>query len=110
MRAVLEQARRQLEGGWCRFAMATDAAGKTVTLDDPSAQKFCLIGALRYGAGQTGPAKYWTDAQSEAFNAAVACIRSHLGKEVCVSLWNDRLERTQEQVVALLTEVIAWQS
>lgn len=42
MRALLAD-----EGRWCRATLATDAGGSKVSVWDPNASCFCIVGALR---------------------------------------------------------------
>lgn len=100
---VLKRAREKLDAGWTQGAYARDESGKVVDFVDPLAKSFCLIGAYRsaavemLNASKTG---WWQDTEPGRF------IVAKIGTESGV-LWNDRSERTKEEVLELLDQTIA---
>ncbi len=103
-RDVLVEARDWIEAGWCQGAWGHDDEGKdVVTARLAGASEVCLSGAIAVAAGET-PA-------GEAYYAAAREVADIIQKHdaFCTDVivrWNDREERTQGQVVALLTRAI----
>lgn len=53
-KVVLIAARALIVKGWCRGTAAKNARNAAVPVDDPTASKFCAIGAVRRVAGFMG--------------------------------------------------------
>ena len=104
-RLVLIEARDWIEAGWCQKAWGHDDKGEIVTCDElAGATEICLSAAIAMAAGEHPPAEGYYAAAAEVANL----IDAH--DMICTFVligWNDAPERTQGQVVALLSRAIS---
>ena len=93
---IWREARALLAQGWCQCDYAQRADGRAVWVDDPTAVRWCLVGAILRARQSrwvplvsltvpSGRRRRWQDAQS----------------------WNDASGRTQAQVLAAVDARIA---
>lgn len=92
---ILREARALIAKGWAQGAFARDKCGSKVLHYSPDACAWCLSGALRAAWG--GSEEYL-----HARNFVVAVIGAS-----CLPTWNDAPDRTKEDVLAALDEVIS---
>lgn len=94
---VLEKAADLLMySGWCQGFYAKDIKGRKVLERDPSACRFCAIGAvLRVGRGH-----------AEAVRGAYAALQRVVPGER-IAKWNDAPGRRRTEVVATMRSVAA---
>lgn len=92
---VYPQARAFLFRGWTRGALARNAAGAPVSPHDPSAVCWCVLGALdaALGSGHSP--------EDAAYAAAVLKRTNGIPLEYPFASYNDREERTQEEMIHL---------
>ena len=120
----LQKARDLLAGGWCQGTLARDAEGIACVKGEHDPASYCLNGALSYA---------WDELffDLEAARNAIKRAGHHLGHDMMALLdewdqkqiesaadmpalatrwaleaWNDKGERTQEEVLAVLDKAI----
>jgi hypothetical protein len=79
---------------WTKGVLARNAEGKQVDIKHPTAECFCIIGALKKC--------YASNIDDMQFQFAVAKIITELGPIDSLASWNDAPERTFEEVKALV--------
>jgi hypothetical protein len=86
------------EGAWTQGTTARDAAGKPTHPLNGDAVSFCTLGAIGrcYGG-------YNYETSAALFK--LQCRIEELGYHTPIAPWNDAINRTQAQVVALLKEL-----
>lgn len=89
----LDEARRLIELGWLQHIYAKDADGRCVDPDDERAASFCVIGALSRVHGK----KYHLFREFAGVDHLMRVTRCGIPEGL--SVWNDRAERTQAEVV-----------
>lgn len=77
--------------GWCQEHAAIDRDGRPVNVQNSSAVAFCAWGAITACKGHCDPDQ----------DDAICELYSDLGSVV---VWNDKPERTAEEVIAKLEE------
>ncbi len=95
----LKRAKALIERGWTQHTRARDAAGDPTHADSADAVMFCVDGACVRVAFETG-IDGWAIADR---------LETALGKRgfnASIARWNDRPDRTKEEVLALMEEVI----
>lgn len=93
---VFKKVREKLEpeGAWLQGKMAADEFGKSMSIHDPEATCFCLVGALLFVKGYNRIEFHsWLLRHILGFNFSVYSI----------PCWNDQPERTKKDVLDLLT-------
>ena len=119
----LRKARDLLAGGWCQGTLARDAEGIACVKGEHDPASYCLNGALSYA---------WDELffDLEAARDMITRAGHHLGHDMLALLddserrqieltntpalaarwaleeWNDKSERTQEEVLAVLDKAI----
>ena len=83
--------------GWCQGADARDKDEYSISVRDPSAVKWCLVGAI-YASNEPPYG-------GRLANILEICRKLTGGLRP--TIWNDKPERTQAQVVELLQEAEA---
>jgi len=96
--------------GWCQGRMATDELGLACKPVDTTAISFCAIGAIlrKHSVETFGMSLQETDTANLAAYSDIGKAKEKLeflGREGCLINWNDELERTKEEVIALLKEL-----
>lgn len=94
IRDLLHDAAGRVAAGWAQGADARASGGRAVDVLDPEAASWSLLGALHAAASGQEP-------QAEEIELAVAAI-AKLVADPSLTHWNDRPERTQDDVYALL--------
>jgi len=94
---ILEEARRLIALGWTQNEMARNAEGEAVLFTSDEASCFCIYGAICRATFQ----------RDGGIDGACEVYNSTLGGAVSSPIfWNDRLGRTQEEVVKYLDKLI----
>ena len=82
------------EGRWTQRVFARNCVGLPINPESPSATCWCLQGAIQRIAGENGSIGTLT-------TIAYAVSAQIPTKEASISVWNDRHDRTQQQVVTV---------
>lgn len=92
---ALVKARYMIESGWTQGAFARDINGNEVLELSPRACSYCLLGAIHVGVNNISipPDLYHY-------------IHSLVPEQIFVAKWNDTPNRTKEEVITFLDEVI----
>lgn len=90
----------RIERGWCQHVYARDANGFEAKALDESARSWCALGALTLKTEETDE-----EQQRNVLHILYTALEDMTGHRE-VSLWNDQLGRTQEQVIALYKHAI----
>lgn len=91
---VLRQAADLIERtGWCQGVSAMNDSLIPVPVDDPSACRFCAIGAIRHVGATRG---CYIESVDAVHALALVIDDDYIG------LWNDAPARTKEEVIATL--------
>lgn len=93
---VLIAARALIVKGWCRGTAAKNARNAAVPVDDPTASKFCAIGAVRCVAGFIGA------------NGAIMALCDFVPAGVGLTTFNDS-KRNKRDVLRIFDKAIALQ-
>lgn len=93
--AVLREARKLLDRGWCQGALALDDKGSKIYEKSPAACRWCLLGAI-------GAASNWRHAPSKK---AISMLRVSTEWEQPAN-WNDAPGRTQAEVLAAVDRAV----
>lgn len=102
--AVLREARKLLECGWCQGALARNAENEKGLLCDSSACSWCVAGALKAAAmALTGLGDRWV--RLGAKDRARRLLRSVIGLK-SITQWNDDRERTQAEVLEAVDRAV----
>lgn len=101
---MLKQARIDLANGWTQGCYARDQEDRWVKVTDPSACKWCLSGALNLAYARA-PIEDM-ELRYRTFESATGTIAWLLQSEPVVD-WNDKIGRTQEEVLELVDQAIA---
>jgi len=94
--------------GWCQGRMAKNELDLTCRPVDTTAISFCAVGAIlrKHSAKTFGPWETDTANLAAYFDIGKAEEKlEFLGRDDCLINWNDELERTKEEVIALLKEL-----
>ena len=86
-------------GAWTQHNNAVDGRGIPVVSNDIRACAWCLLGAIARCASQAGEMTAWIERVG-------GCIDAGYGNDRMARLhrWNDRPERTVDEVISLLKE------
>lgn len=95
---ILTTARALIAKGWCKDSQARDADGLEVLPNDPSAKKFCVLGALDRCCVNNAEGL-------GSFRAAQELIREQIGTR-SITEWNDNPRRRKREVLAVFDEAI----
>jgi hypothetical protein len=90
-------ARERVVAGWCQGAVARDGDGRAVDPRSLDARRWSMLGALLAG---------WNGGPVADLGRAVNSLRASTGQSP-LEVWNDRPERTQQEVVAAFERAIA---
>jgi hypothetical protein len=93
---IVAAARRRVLAGWCQGHLAEDNAGVVRDALSTEARRWSILGALIASWGR-GPV---TD-----LGRAVAALHTPIDNEP-LEVWNDRPDRTQQEVAAVLAQAI----
>ena len=88
---IYREAADLVEKGWTQGALARDQYGVEVPCDSPTAVCWCLSGALDLASWEVR-VNHWMK------------LTSYFKLYEAISVWNDRPDRTQEEVVKLLKD------
>ncbi len=83
---------------WCQRTYARDKFGYPTKLNDPSACRFCMVGAIKRVYPFTDRENILAKIKDKLFNNAT-------NHTTTVFLWNDAPVRTKDQVISLLKEL-----
>lgn len=103
--AVLRDAHKLLERGWCQGSMARDGSGTVVASHDKQACSWCASGALRTAASAATAIGDRFE-RTDALDKARWLLRRETGA-VYISEWNDAPGRTQAEVLAAVDRAAA---
>lgn len=95
---ILKGARAKIEQGWCQGYYARDAVGRDVSYNSPSACSYCLSGALWASATAAGLDVHAVDRCFDLLRHGVS--------ELNPMIWQDKPERTKEEVLARFDQAI----
>jgi len=103
---VLNKAVGYLERGWCRVDFARDVLGQSLYSSDGRAVCWCAVGAVQRAAlfmDTYNAHQVVEDACGEVCKVLGLIKDSYLrgSFQSTLSSWNDKPERTQEEVVAI---------
>jgi len=103
-RDVLRAAKAFIEQGWTQGCFAREAKGYPVSATYGGATQFCAVGALNRAAWESGAApKRAIEAQTHLRSA----LDVRTGKAYpSVSEYNDKWNRTKEEILSLFDEAI----
>jgi hypothetical protein len=93
---IVTAARRRVLTGWCQGHLAEDNAGVARDALSSEARRWSILGALIASWGR-GPVK--------DLGRAVAALHTPIDNEP-LEVWNDRPDRTQQEVAAVLAQAI----
>jgi hypothetical protein len=99
-RELLTHARDKISQGWCQGEMARDRNGDAVLPSSSEARQWCLVGAV-LSVPPTSMREYIV--QNQVLIVLAELTRMSWWK---VGRWNEKIYRTQEEVVALLDRAI----
>jgi hypothetical protein len=103
--AALAGAREKIQVGWTRGCLARNAYGESVTYDNPSATRWCAVGALRVAAGHMNLSSYdLQEVMGEAGNRLTTALQQ-LGHPPDISTVNDTA-RDKSVVLAVFDRAI----
>lgn len=97
--AILKQARKLIQQGWCQEAYARDANGNKVEAVDETAVCWCISGAILKAAGGY-QGRHGEDAERVVDYFAVV-----IGT-IDVSGWNDSPATTKEKVLKAIDDLL----
>ena len=104
---ILQDAKNLILRGWCKGELALDEGGRPVGQNTREACAWCLVGAISAAMQRAGIGvlslvglAHW-DAVSRA-------IHGRPGKGCGIAWWQDRPERTRDEVVAVLDKLLTW--
>ena len=106
---ILEGAKELVERGWTQKTFARDRMGKECAVTSPFAQKWCLAGACHHAHHfyQYRTDILWDQILSHVRKTAIDLHGDSMAKaDLFVTRWNDALERTKADVLALLDAAI----
>lgn len=89
---IFTRAAEIVSSGWCQGVSALDSNDKKARWESDKAVRFCLVGAVSRAM--------WPDWSPSAYSELFSVLHKRIGGNPFG--WNDKAERTQEQVVALL--------
>lgn len=103
-RKIIKEARKLIEKGWTQRAYAKDSRGDICDPHYQGARSFCLLGALKRAA-------------KDEYSPNADLPYDDTAREIFLSLgfkcpdetvdWNDRLTRTQAEVLARIDQALA---
>ena len=108
LKEKLEKALALIEKGWCQYANAKSDAGYPTNPKGPLAAKWCLHGAM-YAAGILNADYTTAEDVKQALHEVVTSLKWPNTDNFNGTIvgWNDAPERTQEDVVKRLQDMIA---
>lgn len=92
---LLVQSRALVAVGWCQGTSARDAKGRVTPFGGKDAVCFCMSGAMCH----------LMNFIYEPHRRATAAVKKVVGLQIAA--WNDKFERTQEEVLAAYDAAIA---
>lgn len=95
----LQNVKKIIASGWTRRAYARDARGNVVSVDNPKAVRFCLLGACMRAT--------WTAPRREYIFLIKGLLRDQAGDPFGLSMWNDYTAKSKAAVIALIDRTIA---
>lgn len=99
---ILKRTKEYLKKGWCQHSLAMTKDDKAVTVHDPEAIKWCLIGAI-FRASDDIRNEF---PETRCHDRAPMSIIASLIKEP-VPTWNDAPGRRKEDVLKLIETAIS---
>jgi hypothetical protein len=109
---LLSAARRYIKRGWCRTALALDAAGRMVSPRSPEACTWCLLGALeraKHDAERSG-----VQLPLDTYRVAAGLLRDaiearfpHQGGPMALSWFNDVVLQSQQEADDFLFALVS---
>ena len=104
---VLQRARALIKKGWTRRSFAKDKRDNVVWVNDPTATKFCLAGALDRATRDLGREKR-KDPHQNAGSAAYARVLDVVSGKHCrlIASFNDDMTTTKQDVIAVIDAAI----
>lgn len=95
----LKRAKELIERGWTQNTRARDAEGDPTHADSADAVMFCVEGACVRAAFETG-------IDGWAIEDRLETALGKRGFNASIARWNDRPDRTKEEVLTLMEEAI----
>lgn len=92
---ICERAATRLEQGWCQGVLATNGKGRGVLPDNPTACRFCIIGAIF-------SANYDFSDEAAHLRALIFDALEQITGSPSIPGWNDTPGRTQAEVVDVM--------
>jgi len=104
---ILERAREKVKQGWTQNAMARDGSGNAVSSRDDDAVSWCLSGACNVACFEIDGGFESIVELEHIIQLYIRRYSRNMGSVMnAISHYNDKVGRTQEDVVELLTKVI----
>lgn len=104
---IFQKSLRLVQKGWTQWENARDADGRGVVLSSPKACSYCTVGATY--AGLLGKQKtFETPKQTTDKRTMISILKDQTELQNCyITDWNDAIDRKQEDVVQLFTNIVA---
>lgn len=102
---LLTRARERIAKGWTQDVAARDWQGRAVPARSAEASAWCALGACEAGSEYRDDTAY-CNAAFELMRALLADGPPPMEPELYVAAWNDALDRTQAEVLALYDRAI----
>jgi len=104
---ILLHAEEILKRGWCQGTMAQRKNSTPCNIHDAGLDKVCIFGSVvKSGIDFDFSIKDRTSTESNPYTMAVELVMVEVnetnGKLISPSVWNDKPERTKEEVVGVL--------
>ena len=97
---LIEARRLIAEVGWVQGGLSRNLKGELISPWDPAARCFCIAGAIMRAVDMTN---------YEVNNRYLDCIsKMHAVLKLPIPKWNDRADRTREEVVKAFDQVIEY--
>ena len=95
-RMMMAEACERVSTGWCQGTIAQDADGRPVGAGSSAARRWSMLGAVLAS---------WDGGPVEELGQAVTSLHTSTD-QAPLEVWNDRPERTQEEVVTAFERAI----
>lgn len=99
IKECVQIARSKVEAGWTTGVYARDKQGATVDPRDPSAEQFCMVGALNAACPPSG----WHCGQNH-FTLIIGALEATVGTSAVK--FNDHVAKSKEDVLSVFDKLL----